>query len=61
MVGYFSRPLTSPCGIPHTSFRILNHEVEEPRQVQRTLAKICFGIFFFFFFLGGREVREIIH
>jgi len=36
----------SPCGILHPSFKTFNHEVKEPRQVQRTLAKICFGIFF---------------
>lgn len=36
----------APTGFLHTSFRIFNHEVKEPRQVQRTLAKICFGIFF---------------
>lgn len=44
------RPLfqasTSPSDILHSSFKIFNHEVKEPRQVQRTLAKICFGISF---------------
>lgn len=36
----------SPSGTLRTSFKIFNHEVKEPRQIQRTLVKICFGIFF---------------
>lgn len=43
----------SLCGILHPSFKTFNHEVKESRQVQRTLAKICFGIFF-----SGKKSRR---
>lgn len=28
----------------HTSFKVFNHEVKEPRDVQRTLANTCIGV-----------------
>lgn len=48
---------TFPSDIPHTSFKIFNHEANEPRQVQTTWAKIYFG-FFFFFPLEQRNTLE---
>lgn len=40
-----SQASESPSDILH-SFKIFNHEVKEPGQVQRTLAKVCSGISF---------------
>lgn len=48
--GWRGRLLFQACILPsdilHSSFKIFNHEVKGPSQVQRTLARICFGISF---------------